>query len=225
MIPNLLPLIFLFLVAAAVILGAFSKQPLPGILASLIITGLYMWLSRGGLDELGLAFPASWLQTLLWGLGLGVGLGLLIPLVLEPLADGLMGIPRSLGRREQVRGSWQMLIIWLAISWVLSAAAGETVFRGFVMSVLAGVIGKFGIAAAVSVLVSSVLYGLAHWQEGWSGVIVAGVVGLALGNLFIWDGYNLWLLILVHGFMETIWLVLVYLKFDLKLKQLWIKQA
>jgi membrane protease YdiL (CAAX protease family) len=43
---------------------------------------------------------------------------------------------------------------------------------------------------------------------------------MRMGILFIWSGYNLWLPILTHGFIDTVGLTMIYLNADKKLKQM-----
>ena len=68
-------------------------------------------------------------------------------------------------------------------------------------------------------IISSVLFGLAHWYQGKSGVLSTGIVGAVLGILFIASGFNLWLPILTHGFIDTVGLFLIYVNADKTLKE------
>jgi membrane protease YdiL (CAAX protease family) len=73
------------------------------------------------------------------------------------------------------------------------------------------------------VLFSSTLFGLAHWYQGPSGVLSTAVVGVFMGIIFIWAGFNLWVVIFTHAFIDTISLVLVYSNQDRKLKYVFLK--
>jgi membrane protease YdiL (CAAX protease family) len=94
----------------------------------------------------------------------------------------------------------------------------EIIFRGYMMGEIARLIGTSQLALAVNLMLSSVLFGLAHWYQGKSGALSTGIIGALLGMLFITSGFNLWLPILTHGFIDTIGLLLVYLNADRFLK-------
>jgi membrane protease YdiL (CAAX protease family) len=103
---------------------------------------------------------------------------------------------------------------------VLVAFLEELVFRGYLMTQLSLVFGGNWLAAMLSLLISSIVFGLAHWYQGRSGALSTGLLGVILGGLFIWSGNNLWLPILTHGFIDTIGLGLIYLNLDVKLHRL-----
>jgi membrane protease YdiL (CAAX protease family) len=60
-----------------------------------------------------------------------------------------------------------------------------------------------------------VLFGLAHQYQGLSGMISTGLVGLALGILFLKSRNRLWLTILTHGVYDAILITLIYLDKDM----------
>jgi membrane protease YdiL (CAAX protease family) len=95
----------------------------------------------------------------------------------------------------------------------------EIIFRGYVMGEIAELIGASEAALAVNVILSSVLFGLAHWYQGKSGALSTGIIGAVLGILFIASGFSLWLPILTHGFIDTIGLFLIYVNADKILKE------
>ena len=106
------------------------------------------------------------------------------------------------------------------IVWAVAVFVEEMLFRGFLMMELRRLLGDSRIGLATNLLLSSTLFGLAHWYQGVSGVIGTGVIGLILGYLFIRQSFNLWLPILVHGFLNTAGLILIYLDVDRYIERL-----
>ncbi len=62
----------------------------------------------------------------------------------------------------------------------------------------------------VAVLISSVVFGFAHYGWGAMGIGQTGFMGLALGVSYLVVGRNLWVLILAHAYMDTILMVQMY---------------
>jgi membrane protease YdiL (CAAX protease family) len=103
--------------------------------------------------------------------------------------------------------------------WVLVAFLEEIIFRGYMMGDIAEWIGTSKPALAINIILSSILFGLAHWYQGRSGALSTGIIGAVLGILFISSGFNLWLPILTHGFIDTLGLFLIYINADKFLKE------
>jgi membrane protease YdiL (CAAX protease family) len=83
----------------------------------------------------------------------------------------------------------------------VSVTAGiveEIVFRGFVLWYL-----SFFMPLWPAVLVSSVVFGLAHSYQGLSGMIRVALIGLAFGALFVFSG-SIWLPIVGHILVDVL---------------------
>ncbi len=85
------------------------------------------------------------------------------------------------------------------------------------MTELVKVLGSSGWALTANIVFTSVVFGLAHWYQGRSGVLSSGTIGLLISLMFVYSGFNLWLVILVHGFIDTTYLVLMYGEWDRRL--------
>jgi membrane protease YdiL (CAAX protease family) len=62
----------------------------------------------------------------------------------------------------------------------------------------------------LAVVTSAVVFGLVHYAWGITGVVQTGFMGLALGVSYLVVGRNLWIVILAHGYMDTIFMVQMY---------------
>lgn len=107
-----------------------------------------------------------------------------------------------------------MLVLALTAVYMVSSFGEEVIYRGFLITRLAelGADGRW--ATRVAVIVSSIIFGLAHFDWGIVGIVQTGFMGLALGLSFVMLRRNLWVLVLAHAYMDTILLVQMYLPAD-----------
>lgn len=63
----------------------------------------------------------------------------------------------------------------------------------------------------MAVAISSIAFGLVHFEWGLAGMVQTGFMGVAFGVAYLAVGRNLWVTVLAHGYMDTILLVQLYL--------------
>ncbi len=83
----------------------------------------------------------------------------------------------------------------------LSFAAGigeELAYRGFAITVLGGVVGTWGAAAA-----STLAFGVTHAYQGWPGVLRTTVMGAVLAAAFVFSG-SLWPPMIAHVLIDLL---------------------
>ncbi len=100
-------------------------------------------------------------------------------------------------------------LIWLAEAWTV-AAFGEEMYFGILIGRVSELVGKTGIGQVVAVASSSVLFGLAHRYQGWTGVIATAIIGAVLGTVYLRGRRNLWTVIVCHGIVDTVILSTLY---------------
>ena len=66
-------------------------------------------------------------------------------------------------------------------------------------------------AVVLAVILSSVIFGLIHFDWGPMGIVQTGFMGLVLGICYIRLKKRLWILILAHAYMDTILMVQMYM--------------
>jgi membrane protease YdiL (CAAX protease family) len=202
-------------VVSALLVGTgVRKQPGLGVLAALVVVGLVLWARGDGWAALGFAAPASWGSTVGLALALGLALQVLSIMLVEPLAERLTGEPHDHSVVAGVRGSWKAFGLWMLLVWLVVAPLEEIVFRGFLMTEIARIVGTAPWATLLNVVLASVVFGLAHGYQGRSGIVSTGVVGAVLAWVFVGSGFDLWLAILAHGFVDTVGIALVALGAD-----------
>ncbi len=206
-------------VSALLVGTGLKKQPGLGVLGALVVLGLVSWSRGDGWAALGFAAPASWWATVGLALGLGLALQLLSIGVVEPLAERWTGVVHDHSVVAGVRGSWKAFGLWMLLVWLVVAPLEEIVFRGFLMTEIARIVGTSPWATLLNVLLASAVFGLAHGYQGRSGMVSTGVVGAVLAWVFVASGFDLWLAILVHGFVDTIGIALIAVGADETLRR------
>ena len=149
----------------------------------------------------------------------GVGLSIVI---VDPLAEKLTGVPHDHSVVAGVKGNWRAFALWMLVVWLVVAPLEEAIFRGFLMTEIARIVGTGSWATVLNVLLASVVFGLAHGYQGRSGVVSTGIVAAFLGWVFVASDFDLWLAILTHGFIDTVGIALIAVGADEALRRrLW----
>ena len=215
----MISLLILILVAAIILITSFRRVPGVGVVIALAIIGLVIWQRGDGLMGLGFFPPENWGMTILWSFLLGIAIQFVSTLLLEPFSDKVTNSRTDHSLFESLRGNLKNFLLLLVTVWVLVAFLEEIIFRGYMMGDMAELFGTSKPALAVNLILTSILFGLAHWYQGRSGALSTGIIGAVLGILFITSGFNLWLPVLTHGFVDTIGLFLIYINADKFLKE------
>jgi uncharacterized protein len=167
-------------------------------------------LRRESWSSIGFKRPDNIRRAILVGTIAGIAFELLAVTVTTPIISNLFGLEPDYSEFKQLRGNLGLLFVFVALSWVLAAFGEEICFRGFLMQRLARIFGDGRAAWGISLLLSSVLFGWGHTEQGVSGWIQEGLSGLLLGVLFLLNRHNLAVPIVAHGVSNTVAFVLIY---------------
>ena len=97
----------------------------------------------------------------------------------------------------------------LLVSWTLAAVGEEFAFRGYVQTRIREVMpGRVGVLIAV--LLSSLLFGLLHTEQGVIGIALTTIDAIFF-SVLRYRFHTLWASILAHGFNNTIGMVAFYI--------------
>ena len=201
------------LLVAATILAAgfagflpFSATPF------LMVFGVSsLWLRGEGARAVGLAFRPDWGHTALVGIGAGIGYQGFSLYVAEPAIARLTGRLPDVSLFAPLAGNVHFLLISLAVAWTLAAVGEEFVYRGYLLTRIARVLGNTPRTWLGALAVTSILFGVGHGYQGVSGMISAGLGGFAFGLLYLVTGRNLWVSVIAHGTTDTVGFLLLYL--------------
>jgi len=217
---SLIALLIVLAMSIALVVSGIKKVPGIGVLLSLAGVIAAILLGYTSLEGIGFIPQENWLQTIGLSLLLGVGLAVLGVILIEPLVEKLTGAPHDLSVLEDVRSDLKSLLTMILLVWLTVAFMEEILFRGFLMTEIVKVLGNRVLALAINILIVAVVFGLSHWYQGKSGVFSTGIIGILISLIFIFSGFNLWLVILTHGFIDTAGLWLMYGERDKQLREI-----
>ena len=130
--------------------------------------------------------------------------------VTKPLLNRLTGATQDLAAFAALQGNLGQLALYLALTWTLAAFGEEIAYRGYLQKRLGDLFGATALGAALAVGLSSLLFGLAHTEQGLIGVILTTLDALFFSWLKHKYANNLWAAILAHGFSNSVGLIAVY---------------
>ena len=130
---------------------------------------------------------------------------------LIPLIYRIDSTPPNISHLLAVRGNTTGYITVMVGVWLTAAFGEEMIFRGFIMNEVAGAFGGTRGGWWASAIIVAVFFGLGHAYQGLSGILITGSIGFMLNVLYLLVRRNLWVLILVHGFIDTLSITRLYL--------------
>lgn len=195
-----------FAIAAVVIL-------LDLFIPTLIILGmvvLSLLIRRESITVLGFKRPQAGLSMTGFVFLVAIFMQLFKVGLLMPILNRLTGSTIDYSGFAQLEGNLGMLLILLAASWTLAALGEEIVYRGYLQKLLRDLFGSHPLGIWLTVGISSVLFGLAHTEQGMIGVTITAIDAVVFSWLKYKFGNNLWAAILAHGFSNSIGVIVFY---------------
>jgi hypothetical protein len=179
-----------------------------GIVAPLSAVLVVVWVrrSRTPWREIGYVRPESWTRSLATGVAAGVAFKFLMKAIVMPLlgADPINQAYHYLAGNPAAVPAMLFAII---------AGAGfgeETVFRGYMFERLGKLFGPGVAAKTLIVLLTSAVFGLAHYPvQGLAGAEQGAIVGLVFGTIFAVTG-RIFTLMVAHAAFDLTALALIY---------------
>jgi len=186
-------------------------------IAMLLLIWLGVKLRGDTLDSIGLSFRYAGISTIVWSFLKSIPIFLLsafafifVPIVMA----AFVGAPSEadFSNYNYMQGNFPLLLISLLGVYIVSSMGEEVVYRGFLITRLQALFGGAGRMPVFSALIlSSLIFGLAHFGWGFIGIVQTSFVGMAMGAAFLLTKRRLWPLILAHGYLDTLLFVQLYL--------------
>ena len=149
-------------------------------------------------------------KSIIIGVFLGVIIEIFATYFTTPIISSYFNTEPDLSGLQEIKGNIPMLLIYIALSWVLAAVGEEICFRGFLMNRISKLFGNTNSAWIISLVLSSILFGWGHTEQGITGWIQEGISGLILGVIFLKSNKNLTIPIIAHGVSNTLAFILIY---------------
>ena len=165
---------------------------------------------RQGAGSLGLRRPARPVRMAVQVFGSSLLWTALTLAMIMPVVEHLTGQRRDVSQFAPLEGNLGLLLYLLVISWTLAAFGEDFAYRGYVQTRMRDVrpAGRTGLIIAV--LLSSLLFGLAHTEQGIVGVILSGIDAIFF-SILRYRYQTLWAAILAHGFLNTIGMIAYFI--------------
>ena len=177
---------------------------------------LWQWLCAGATIGLWVVTARSWPAFgISWPAGWGFAVALALTIaVLGYCARQLYLVRRRPDLAAKTRESAAALEFMLpstradmrvfAFLCLTAGVVEELLFRGFLLWYL-----NAAIPLWAAVLVSSVVFGIGHLYQGWSGVFQTGAMALLMAGLYVLAG-SLWVPMLLHGAVNYLQVRMMY---------------
>ena len=191
--------------AATIILDLF--------IPTLVILGLMivsLLIRREHITTVGFKRPESWLGMVGFAFVSVFFLQLFDVGVIMPILNHLTGKTIDYSGFASLQGNLEQLLLLLILSWTLAALGEEIVYRGYLQKLLGDLFGNNMLGVLLAIGISSLLFGLAHIEQGVIGVVVTTVDALFFSWLKRKFDNNLWASILAHGFYNSIGMIVFY---------------
>jgi hypothetical protein len=202
---KIIALVEIAAIVSAVLLDLF--------IPTLVILGLMvvsLLIRRQSIAVMGFKRPQSWAGIA----GVALVSALLLQLfdagVVMPILNRLTGTTIDYSGFASLQGNPGQLLLLLALSWTLAAVGEEMAYRGYLQKALNDLLGDSLAGLLLTVVISSLVFGLAHLEQGLIGVVVTTGDALVFSWLKHKFNNNLWAAILAHGFYNTIGVTIFY---------------
>ena len=161
--------------------------------------------------DVGLTVNQPLLKFLAIGLAVGIAMEALELFATQPLLTNLLHKAPDLHQLQPLVGNAKLLILGIVLAWVLAAFGEETVYRGYLTNRCSDLFGRSTTGWIVSAILVTLLFGLAHFPQGPTGIIENVIDGAILAAVYFATGRNLVAPIIAHGIQDTVDVLLIYL--------------
>jgi membrane protease YdiL (CAAX protease family) len=131
---------------------------------------------------------------------------LLFDLLLQPLTNRLFNEPADYSVFAALRNNTPLFLKFIAYTWLSAAIAEEIIYRGILVFLLE----KTGLKSVYTIVAQALVFASAHFYQGWSGLLITFLFGLAFGIIYQKSNRSIWVVILVHGLVDSLFLILAY---------------
>lgn len=110
-----------------------------------------------------------------------------------------------------ISGNFGMLLLSLAGVYIVSSFGEEIVYRAFLINRISELGLDNRTTTIIAILLSAIIFGLAHYSWGLMGIIQTAFMGLVFACSYVFLKKKIWVLIIAHAYMDTFLMVQMYL--------------
>lgn len=139
-----------------------------------------------------------------------IGLFVFYAFALVPLITKLTGVPIDYSGFDELEGNLSYFLFFLLLVWATAGFGEEIIFRGYFMRQFVKFFGESKMSILLNIFIVTGFFGFMHSGQGITGQLVTWFVGALIAFIFYLRKYDLWFVIAVHGFFNTLALTCFY---------------
>lgn len=209
-------LIHIFVIIIVTVLphtGFISFFPFIYTIPILIFIWLYLKNNNETFTDIGFSFKNINYTSIVVGIIASIFIFLFMQWVFFPTLESFIQFENvDIELYSKIRGNKSFFIFILVMGWVIGGLYEEIVFHGFIFYHLEKII-NHKYKTHISFVITSVIFGVYHYQLGTADAINAFMAGAGYLGLFLLYNRNLWYSIFCHAFYNTIVITLLYLNY------------
>ena len=178
-------------------------------IAVITIFVLFKW-KKIPIKYLGLFKPKSWSITIFIGLLVGTFIQVFGIYILSPLNEWLGVVQEIPASYAAIEGNNSKLIIYLVVSWTTAGLGEELIYRSFFLGQFVSVFEKVKNKWTLSLVISSLIFGLLHFNNGIDAVIGTTINGFIIGLVYLKTNRNIWAAYVTHAVANTVGFLIIY---------------
>ena len=178
----------------------------------LIVVWLFLkYISKENLSDLFFSFSRFETRAIWVGIIAAILLSLFFQFAWDPLINKIFPAGKiDLSDFSGIRNNPVNYIIILVLALVVGGFYEEIIFHGFIFTRLEKIFqGKW--ATVTAFILTNIIFGAYHFQQGLKGILLATIAGAAYHVLILKFNRNLWYGLFFHAFFDFIGLTLIYI--------------
>jgi hypothetical protein len=172
---------------------------------TMVVATALLWRRQLSWSDLGLRWPVR-VKPVVGYTALTLAVMVAMGVAGSSIAEHFGLVKTTSGRFDFVVGNLGGYLLVMLLVWTHGSFFEEMLFRAFLISRWSDALGGGRMADVAAVVGLALFFGYRHYYyQGGYGAIVTGMIGLALGMLYLWFGRrNLLPLIIAHGVMNSL---------------------
>ena len=178
----------------------------------LIVVWLYLkYISKENFSDIFFSFKRFQVKAIWIGIIAAILLSLFFRFAWDPFINHIIPSGKiDLSDFAGIRDSPVNYVIVLLLALLVGGFYEEIIFHGFIFTRLEKIFkGKW--ATIIAFILTTIIFGLYHFQQGLKGILLTAIAGAVYHVLILKFNRNLWYGVFVHAFFDFIGLTLIYL--------------
>ena len=178
----------------------------------LIVVWLYLkYIAKENFSDIFFSFKRFQVKAIWIGIIAAILLSLFFRFAWDPFINNIIPSGKiDLSDFASIRNNPVNYAIMLLLALLVGGFYEEIIFHGFIFTRLEKIFkGKW--ATIIAFILTTIIFGLYHFQQGLKGILLTAVAGAVYHVLILKFNRNLWYGVFAHAFFDFIGLTLIYL--------------